>query len=294
MMDLWKNRNFSPMLLGEVFYPFDSEDYIFEVKFDGIRAVVFASPEGVQIISRNKINITHLYPELQSIKKLVKRNTIFDGEIVAMNNGLPSFSKLQERMHLKSKTKIYNQMIENPVVFVCFDILYDNKNVIELPIEKRKKLLNKYSENDYFFKSKYIEKSGIKMFKNIKKLNLEGIVAKKLGTTYEINMRSDSWLKIKNFQEEEFLIGGYVEIKGGYSISLILGEYRSNNFYYVGKVTLGKKKLLYKEIIKEKVIKKSPFKDYFKDVNYLKPKLSCKVKFIERTNSNHLRQPFID
>lgn len=295
MRDLWKNRDFSPMLLGEVFEPFNSEDYIFEIKFDGLRAIIFASPKSIKIISRNRVDITHLYPELQSIKKLVKRNTIFDGEIVAMKNDLPSFSKLQERMHLKNKSKISAQMIENPVVFVCFDILYDNKNVIELPIEKRKKLLDKYPENDYFFKSKYIGKSGVEMFKNIKELSLEGIVAKELGTTYEINTRSDSWLKIKNFQEEEFLIGGYVEIKGGYSISLILGEYRDTKFYYVGKVTLGKKKSLYKEIIKEKVISKSPFLDYtLKDINYLNPRISCRVKFMERTNSNHLRQPFID
>lgn len=295
MKDLWKNRNFSPMLLGEVFEPFNSDDYIFEVKFDGIRALIFASPNYVQIISRNKMDITHLYPELQSIKNIVKRNTIFDGEIVAMKDGVPSFSKLQERMHLKSKTKINGQINENPVVFVCFDILYDNKNLTHLLIEKRKKLLDKYKENDYFLKSKYIASAGIEMFNNIKKFNLEGIVAKKLGTPYEINSRSNSWLKIKNFQEEEFLIGGYVEMKGGYSISLILGEYRENKFYYVGKVTLGKKKSLYKDIIKEKVIKKSPFQDYnIKDINYLKPKIICKVKFIERTNSNHLRQPFID
>jgi len=248
-----------------------------------------------KIMSRNKIDITNLYPELQSIRKIVKRNTIFDGEIVAMSNGVPSFSKLQERMHLKSKTKINGQMIDNPVIFVCFDILYDDENVYDLPIEKRKKLLDRYKENDCFFKSKYILNDGIKMFEKVKKFNLEGIIAKRKNSVYEINTRSDSWLKIKNYQEEEFFIGGYVEIKGGYSISLILGEYRDKEFYYVGKVTLGKKRSLYKEIIKEKVTHKSPFLDYdLKDINYIKPKLSCKVKFIERTNSNHLRQPFID
>lgn len=294
MKDLWENNDFSPMLLGEVFEPFNSEDYIFEVKFDGARSLIFVSPDNIKIISRNKIDVTHLYPELEYIKKLVKRNTIFDGEIIAMEDGLPSFSKLQERMHLKNKSKIIEQSINNPVVFVCFDILYDNKNVIELPIEKRKKLLDKYKENDYFFKSKFIFEDGIDMFNNIKDLNLEGIIAKKIGSPYEINTRSDSWLKIKNYKEEEFLIGGYVEIKGGYAISLILGEYRDKDFYYVGKVTLGKKKKLYKEIIKEKIIKKSPFYDYdLNEINYVKPNLSCKVKFIERTNSNHLRQPFI-
>lgn len=295
MKDLWKYRDFTPMLLGEVFECFDSEDYIFEVKFDGIRALIFVSSDHIKIMSRNKIDITHLYPELQGIKNMVKRNTIFDGEIIAMKDDVPSFSKLQERMHLKSNSKINAQAVNNPVLFVCFDILYDNKNVINLPIEKRKKLLNKYNDNEYFFISKYMKSKGIKMFENIKKLNLEGMVAKRLGSSYEINTRSNSWLKIKNYQEKAFLIGGYVDIKGGYSISLILGEYREKKFYYVGKVTLGKKNHLYKDIIKEKVLKKSPFQDYDKkDINYLKPKITCKVKFMERTNNNHLRQPFID
>lgn len=294
MKDLWENRDFSPMLLGEVFKPFDSKDYIFEVKFDGIRAILFVSPNELKIITRNKQDITHLYPELQNIKKLVKKNTIFDGEIVAMKNNVPSFAELQKRMHLKSQAKINNEQENNPVIFVCFDILYDNKNVISYPIERRKKLLEKYNDNEYFYKSKYTLTNGIQMFKQIKKVNLEGIVAKRLGSNYEINTRSDSWLKIKNFKKEEFFIGGYVEIKGGYAVSLILGEYRDKEFYYVGKVTLGKKKKLYNQVIKEKVVKKSPFKDYLKpEINYLKPKLKCKVRFMERTNSNHLRQPFI-
>ncbi len=294
MKDLWINRDFSPMLLGEVFEPFDSNEYIFEVKFDGARSIVFASPEEIKIISRTKRDVTHLYPELQNLKKLVKRNTIFDGEIVAMEDGKPSFSKLQERMHLKNKGKIDEQMINNPVVFVCFDILYDAKNVYDLPIEKRKKILNRYNENDYFFISKYTYSDGINMFKNVKKLNLEGIVAKKLGSVYEINTRSDSWLKIKNFQKEEFFIGGYTQIKGGYSVSLILGEFRNSKFYYVGKVTLGKKKPLYKKLIKEKITKKSPFQDYNEKIKFLNPKLKCFVKYMERTYNNHLRQPFID
>lgn len=294
MRDLWISRDWSVMLLGEVFEPFDSSDYIYEVKFDGARAIIFASPKEVRIISRNNYDVTHLYPELQAIKKLVKHNTIFDGEIIAILNGLPSFSKLQERMHLKNKQKIDSQIIKNPVIFVCFDILYEEKNLIDLPIQKRKQMLDKYPDSEFFFKSKFIYDEGINMFKNIKEFNLEGIVAKKLGTTYEINTRSDSWLKIKNFKEEEFFIGGFTEIKGGYSVSLILGEYRNKNFYYVGKVTLGKKQRLFKQIKKEKVVKNSPFQDYNLDnIIYIKPKLKCKVKYIERTNSNHLRQPFI-
>jgi len=294
MKDLWKDRDWTPMLLGEISKPFDSDEYLYEIKFDGIRALVFASPNNVQIISRNNKNLTYLFPELANISKLVKRNTIFDGEIIAMENNLPSFSKLQERTHLKNKTTITKVMGLNPVIFVCFDILYDQENVLDLPIENRKQLLEKIKENDYFVKSKFIIKNGKKLFKNVQKIGLEGIVAKKMGSEYEINKRSNTWLKIKNFKEDEFIIGGYLENKSKFVVSLVLGEYKNDKLYYVGKVTLGKKNALYKQIKEKAIIKKSPFVAYDNDsVNYIKPVLKCKVNYMERTKTNHLRQPFI-
>ena len=100
-MSIWNNHDFHPMLLKEINKPFNSKDYLFEIKYDGIRVVIFATPKKVTIQTRNKQDITNIFPELQSIKKLIKENTIFDGEIVSFKDGLPSFSKLQERNHLK-------------------------------------------------------------------------------------------------------------------------------------------------------------------------------------------------
>lgn len=293
-MNLWKNRNWKPMLLGEVTNPFDSEEYIFELKFDGTRTLIFVSPESFKIYNRRNIDITYLYPELEILRQYVKRNTIFDGEIIAMDNGKPSFRKLQERAHLKNKTKIKYQMENNPVIFICYDILYDNKNLIDLPLIDRKKLLENYEDNDYFLKSKYIEKYGINLYEIVIEQDLEGIVAKKKNSEYEIDKRSNSWLKIKNLKEETFFIGGYTEKDSSYVISLFLGEYINNKFNFVGKVTLGKRTSLYKEIKKEKIIKSSPFNNYSNEVvNFIKPHLTCKVKYMERTKNNHLRQPFL-
>lgn len=293
-MNLWENRNWKPMLLGEVTNPFDSEEYIFELKFDGTRTLIFVSPESFKIYNRRNIDITYLYPELEILRQYVKRNTIFDGEIIAMDNGKPSFRKLQERAHLKNKTKIKYQMEKNPVIFICYDILYDNKNLIDLPLIDRKKLLENYEDNDYFLKSKYIEKYGINLYEIVIEQDLEGIVAKKKNSEYEIDKRSNSWLKIKNLKEETFFIGGYTEKDSSYVISLFLGEYINNKFNFVGKVTLGKRTSLYKEIKKEKIIKSSPFNNYSnEEVNFIKPHLTCKVKYMERTKNNHLRQPFL-
>lgn len=293
-MDLWKDRSWTPMLLNEIEEPFNSEEHIYEIKFDGLRALIFANTNEVKVYNRRKKEITNLYPELQNIKYLIKRNTIFDGEIVIMENGIPSFSKLQNRSHLKNKNKIKLHSKNNPVIFICFDILYDNKNLINLTLLNRKKILDKFKDNDYFIKSKYIDKKGIDLFNTIKKLNLEGIVAKRKKSPYEINKRSSFWLKIKNIKEEEFIICGYVEKESNYIISLVLGEYRNKDLYYVGRVTLAKKTSLYKQLKNEKIVKKSYLKDFYdQSINFIKPTLKCKVNYMERTLNNHLRQPFI-
>ena len=237
-MNIWKNKKWVPMLLKEIEKPFDSKDYIFELKFDGIRAVLFVSPNKVIVQTRNKQDISNLFPELQNIKELVKENTIFDGEIVAFQNGLPSFSKLQERSHLKNISKIKNQSIESPIVFVCFDILYKgSKDLTNLSLLERKDILDSYSENDYFIKTKWLNEQGTSYFKEIQKLNLEGIVAKKKDSPYIINTRSNNWLKIKNFKQETFFIGGYTDTNKNASLTLYLGEKRRNKLYFVGKVS---------------------------------------------------------
>ncbi len=290
-MSLWSNKKFGPMLLDEKKEPFNSEDYLFELKFDGIRALIFATPSKVIIQNRHKQDISYLYPELQEIKKIVKCNTIFDGEIVVFQNGYPSFSKLQERAHLKDKKKILNQCEVNPVVFVCFDILYKEKDLIDLTLSDRKKILDKYEGNDVFIKNKSINKEGIKLFKEVKKLNLEGIVAKLKLSKYEINTRVDYWIKIKNWQEERFFIGGFEDKSKGNVVSLYLGEKRKGVLYFVGKVSMGKKHNLYAKLKKAKPIKKTPFINFDNGILYIRPRYKCKIDYMERTKSNHLRQP---
>lgn len=292
-MNLWKEQVWTPMLLEEIAKPFDSKDYLYELKFDGIRAVIFVNKNTLIIKNRHNKTITNLYPELGSLKENIKKDVIFDGEIVMMDKGKPSFSELQKRAHLKNKNKILISSKNNPIVFICFDILYENKNLIDLPLLKRKEYLEKYPDNDVFVKSKYIFQKGCDLFKSVKKLGLEGIVAKKASSSYLINTRSDNWVKIKNIQSDTFYIGGYIEKENNNVISLLLGEYKNKEFYYVGKVVLGKRRTLYQKIKKERTIKKSPFNNYHGDDIFLKPTIKCRVNFLERTANNSLRQPFI-
>lgn len=288
-MNLWKNKNFTPMLLEEIKKPFNSVDHIFEIKFDGIRALIFVSPKEIYIQSRNKKDLTPIFPELENIKKLVKNPTIFDGEIVLFCNGLPSFSELLRRLHLKNTNNIHTSSIENPVVFIAFDILYEKKDLTSLTLLERKKHLSFYKDTDYFTKIKYIDKDGIKLFKSVKKLKLEGIVAKNKTSKYYINKRTEDFIKIKNIQRSSFIIGGY-EKKKNDILSLSLGEYVDNSLNYVGKVSINKKAKIYNKILKMKKTK-NHFTDYNENINYIKPNLSCTVEYLEKTKNNHLRHP---
>lgn len=274
------------MLLEEMDKPFSSENYIFEVKFDGIRAIIFANEKGIEIRSRNNKDMTGLFPELESIKACVKGNVIFDSEIVALDDGRPSFSKLQNRMHMKDNRRIMASASEEPVRFVVFDILYENRNLCDEELSERKKVLDKYQDTDVFVKSKVYGSDGVALFKEVKKLKLEGIVAKLKCGKYHVSIRTDDFIKIKNVKVDNFLVCGYVEKEK--VVSLLLGEKKSDEIFYVGKVTMGKKNKLYDKL-KNARKTKCPFSEELEKANYVKPTYTCRIEYLERTKGGHLR-----
>lgn len=283
----------NPMLLKEVNEPFNSKDYIFEIKFDGTRAMIFINNGEIIIKSRRNVILNNTYPELLEIKNISKDTCILDGEIILLDNGKPSFSKLQERSKLKDKSKIEFMRNNYPVTFICFDILYKNKDLTNIPLIERKKILNTINDTEYFYKSRFFPNKGIDLFNLTKKENLEGIVAKKKNSLYTYAKRTNDWLKIKNFILENFFIFGYIDNPDNYIISLILGETINNINYYVGKVILSKKDPLYKKLKQEKIIKKSILKNFNELATFLKPKYDIPIYYMERTKNNMLRQPFI-
>lgn len=283
-------KNLRPMLLKEVNQPFQNDNYFYELKYDGIRALIYASKDILKVITRNGINVTQLYPELENIRKIVgNEEVIFDGEIVAFLNDKPSFQKLQLRSHLKKKEKIKFMVEEVPVAFIAFDILYKNKDLMNEKLVDRKKILGTYPDTEVFIKTKVYE-NGLELFKQVKKIGLEGIVAKEKESLYYPASRQDCWLKIKNFQEEDFIVHGFLKLKEKYS--LLLGEYRGNKLYYVGKVSIVEKNNILKEVKKLKK-SKNQFVNYFIDASYVEPIYKINVHYMERTRNNTLRQPFI-
>lgn len=294
MSDIWQDRNWFPMLLTEIEKPFDSKDYIFELKFDGFRAVIFATNKEIYIQSRNKQNLTDIFPELQEITKIIPKGkkVIFDGEIIILEKNKPSFSKLQTRMHIKDKKRREEASLNNPVLFIAFDILYENKVLTDYPLITRKKYLNKYEDTETFVKPRIVEEQGISFFKSICKQDLEGIVAKEKHSLYHINQRTDDFIKIKNKKQGIFLVGGY-EIKKNNLLSLSIGEYHNDKkFHFVGKVSISKKTSIYNQVIKAKK-SKNYFSDFKEEIHYIKPTIPCCITYLERTAKNHLRHPIL-
>lgn len=282
---------FAPMLLEEMTSVFDSPSYLYELKFDGIRASLHVGKNMFHLYNRRGKEITYTFPELKNVQQDIKDDYIFDGEIVLFENGKPNFSKLQERSPLKDPKRIIYFSENSPVCFIAFDCVYKNKDISKLPLLERKKVLEKVPDSDYFVKSLYIIKEGKKLFEKVRKAKLEGIVAKKIDSVYEIDCRSKSWIKIKNWQEETFFIGAYYIEPLTSMIKLFVGEFKENKLYFVGKVMMNKKNNLYQKLVKEKSKKKSPFCNFEEeDINYISPKLTCVVSYIERTEQNHLRQ----
>lgn len=287
-MSAFKDKDIKPMLLHEENKPFDDENYLFEMKFDGIRALIYVSSEEIVIKNRKGFVVNDTFPELLEIKKYIKKECIFDGEIVLMQDDKPSFSKLQERALLKNKKRIEYFRNNYPVTFVCFDILYENKDLMNLPLINRKEILSKYDDNDLFVKSRVVDTKGKELFKFIKKNNLEGIVAKLKSSEYIPGIRTKEWIKIKNVHMEDFYICGYKD--GEDVISVLLGEKVGKKYRFVSKVVVGKKRKDYK-LIKSCSECKNYLGEDYEDYIFIKPKYKCTIEFLERTNSNHLRHP---
>ncbi|QVK17324.1 ATP-dependent DNA ligase [Mycoplasmatota bacterium] len=285
-----------PMLLtdGE---PFDSIDYIYELKLDGIRCLAYLNDKTDIRNKRNK-NVTSLYPELIDIHKQVSKRCILDGELIVVVNGVPDFFDIQRRSLMTNAFKIELASKSKPVHFVVYDIIYfEDHEIIEKPLIERKKLLKEVvQENEKIVISRFIEEKGIDFYHLVEKQNLEGIVAKKKTSLYYYGKRSTDWVKVKKMFDEDFVICGYVkdENTGGIK-SVVLGAYRGDNLIYQGHVALGISKEDAKIILKFAIKNPSncPFEMDKSKQNeiWIKPELVCIVKYMMRTHTNSLRQP---
>jgi len=288
---------YKPMLAKVAEKPFSNIDWIFEIKWDGFRAITYVE-DHFSIKSRNGKELKFSFPELQQLTKLCS-NVVLDGEIVVMQEGKPDFQSLLKRGQAILIGEIQHQAQISPALYIVFDILEkDATSLTDLPLMKRKAILkDSLKEGANVILSDFIEEKGEAYYRSALEQGLEGVVAKKKDSTYEEGLRTGSWLKMKELKSCDCVIFGYT--KGSKSReatfgALLLGVYdHKGNTIYVGKVGTGFTASIFKSLSSkfEKIKTESiPFLPEAGDeVTWLKPKLVCEVAYQILTKDMRLR-----
>jgi bifunctional non-homologous end joining protein LigD len=300
--------NIRPMLASPFDKAFNSKDWVFEIKWDGVRAILFKDKKYVKIQSRNGNDITNRYPEIVNAAKIALddcRSGVIDGEIVILNeNGVPDFHIHQHRINIQNSKEIMVLSVQTPATFYLFDILYkDGKSIKDLGYLERRMILSSLLRlNDTIKISDYIEEKGIEILKSSKELKLEGIVAKHKNSIYREGIRSKDWLKIKNTKTQDCVIIGYTKGEGvrlNYFGSLVLAVYcrREIKLKFVGHVGTGfdddTLNLVFTKLKSNEIdfmpVDKVPYMN--RETTWLNPVLVTEVKFTDWTKDGILRAP---
>lgn len=270
---------------------FDREGWIFEIKWDGYRAIAEVNGKNSRMYSRNGLAFENEYAVVFDELTRIKKKMILDGELVAFGeNGMPSFQAIQQ----------YDPAT-TPLVYYVFDILYLNgKSLENSPLLERKQILKDLlPESDIIKYCDHIEEQGKEFFELMQKQGLEGMIAKRGDSRYIEDSRSSDWLKVKHMLTDEAVIAGYTAPRGGRSYfgALILGSYESGKLKYIGHTGTGFTQKTLKEVytkLQQLEIDKSPFDEKVKvnsPVTWVKPKLVCNLKFTEVTADGNRRHP---
>lgn len=287
-----------PMLASSVAKAFDDPDWLFEIKWDGYRAVAFIEDGRVRLVSRNQNDLTAQFSELGSLPQFVNaQRAILDGEIVALDEeGRPSFSLMQQRTGFQPGKRRLARREGVPVIYYAFDLLYlDGLDLRRVALEQRKQLLQDRIKvgGVIQFSDHYAEK-GLALFEAAKQRGLEGILAKKRSSIYQ-EKRSNDWLKIKITQRQECVIGGYTDPEGSreYFGALVLGLYdEQGRLIHVGQVGTGFDQKTLKEMFAQLQglkTKQNPFYGEIgglRKIQLVRPELVAEIKFAEWTHES--------
>jgi bifunctional non-homologous end joining protein LigD len=285
-----------PMLATSVEKPFDNPEWLFEIKWDGYRAVSFIQDGKIRLVSRNQNNLTGEFPELHELPASVKaKNAVLDGEIVVLDEqGRASFSLMQQRTGIRKGGRRTGARRELRVVYYIFDLIHlDGYDLRRVALEQRKQALSKIVSPGELVRYSDHFPQGLALFDVAKKKGLEGILAKKRASHYE-ERRSHEWLKIKVTQTVDCVVGGYTDPEGSrqYFGSIVLGLYdKKGQLIHVGQAGTGFNQAMLKDIwqvLKGLETNRNPF---YGDVDaahvhWVKPQRVAEIKFTEWTHES--------
>jgi bifunctional non-homologous end joining protein LigD len=295
-----------PMLAKLSGLPAREADYGYEVKWDGIRALAFVQGGRMRLENRNGRDVSTQYPELRALgEQMGSREAILDGEIVALDEqGRPSFERLQQRMHVSSASAIRRLSKEIPVRYMIFDLLYlDGRNTMGLPYRERRRLLEELDLRGPAWQTPaYHAGEGRELLAAAAEQQLEGVLAKRLDSRYLPGKRSGEWLKIKNVNRQELVIGGWLPGKGnraGRIGALLMGYYEPDEhgreaLHYAGRVGTGFKERDLEHLGRELAARArdaSPFAGAQppRGARFVEPELVAEIEFAHWTDDRILR-----
>lgn len=241
-MDIFDTKGIKPMLISERVDPYDDEDSIFELKFDGNRCIAYNNKNSSDLRNKRDIKILPRFPELELLFNNCRHKCILDGEINVLVNGKPDFYEVQKRATMTDLFKIKLAYKKYPANFVVFDIIYyKDKLITSLPLMERKKILDDVViENNILSKSRYIDTNGVALFKLAEEHNLEGVVGKKKSSLYWFGKKTKEWNKVKVIKDDDYVCVGYFPPTEKNMSTLILAKYnRENVLVITGSVSLG-------------------------------------------------------
>ncbi|MBI4609873.1 MAG: DNA ligase D [Candidatus Rokubacteria bacterium] len=282
--------------------PFSGKEWLFEIKYDGVRVLAFRTRDVVELYGRNGQGITARYPEVAlALGMLPLDRFVLDGEIVALDEGgRPSFQRLQARMQLTNPLEVERARVVVPVTGIFFDCLsLDGCDLRRVPLEERKACLALLLPARGVIRyGDHILEHGEAFFEAASEQQLEGIVAKKIGSSY-VGGRSRDWVKLKCLRRQEFVIGGYTDPQGsrGYFGALHLGLYEGDRLVYVSKVGTGfddRTLRMVWEKLRALGRAASPFDagtPAGTGHHWVEPRLVCEVRFTEWTQDGGIRHP---
>ncbi|MEJ2315271.1 MAG: non-homologous end-joining DNA ligase [Nitrospirota bacterium] len=272
--------------------PFDHPQWVFEVKWDGYRAIAEVKDGDVSLYTRNKISLNKRFPPVADSLRKLRYEAVLDGEIVVVDDeGRPGFQMLQN----------YQKSGEGHLIYYVFDLLFfHGHDLTGLPLIRRKEILRRILPSTGHIRfSDHVLKGGVLFFKAAREKGLEGIVAKHSRSAYRIGRRSRKWLKVKTRLTQDCVIAGFTEPRGRrkYFGSLVLGAFEDDELIYVGHSGGGFRaedlRGVY-ERLEPLVRKRCPFKKEpaaNAPVTWVKPQLVCEVEFAVWTKEGIMRQP---
>lgn len=270
---------------------FDDPKWLFEIKWDGYRAIAELKGRDTRFYSRNGLSYAKAYPKIFNELLKLKGDIVLDGEVVVFVDGMPSFQAIQN----------YRSTQNLPIQFIVFDCLRANgKDLTKLKLIERKEILRTIlPENNYIRYCDHVEEEGTAFFEQTKKINLEGIIAKKVDSKYYPDKRSKEWLKIKNVLSDDFVIVGWTDPQNSRKNfgALMLARKDKGKLIYAGTVGTGFTDKLLSELygmLKPKERKTSPMSVPFKitrDMHFVDPFYIAQVQYQELTADGHVRHP---